>query len=243
MYDVYLSTEVATKGSSVPDQPRTERLNRDRVLARALDLADRGGLEGLTMRSLAAELGVVPMALYKHVANKDQLLGGLVDLVFEEVAFQAVSDDWITAMRDRAASMRQALSRHPWAIGMMEGGHANQGPANLRYHNAVMGTLRGAGFPFRNAVHASSVLDAYIYGFALQERSLQIDTPERAAEVIADQVEANPEAFLVEFPHLAEVAAELGKGDFDFSQEFTIGLDLILEAIDRLRPEWREHTS
>lgn len=219
---------------------RTARLNRDRVLTHALGLADRVGLEGFTMRTLAAELGVVPMALYKHVANKDQLLGGLVDLVFEEVAFEAISDDWIAAMRHRAASMRQTLARHPWAIGLMEGGHANQGPANLRYHNAVMGTLRGAGFPFRNAVHASSVLDAYIYGFALQERSLQIETPERAAEVIEQQVEANPEAFTTEFPYLAEVAAELSKGDFDFSQEFDIGLDLILEAIDHLRPEWRE---
>lgn len=218
---------------------RTARLNRDRVLRHALGLADRVGLEGFTMRTLAAELGVVPMALYKHVANKDQLLGGLVDLVFEEVAFEAVSTDWITAMRDRAASMRQVLSRHPWAIGMMEGSHQNQGPANLRYHNAVMGTLRGAGFPFRSAVHVSSVLDAYIYGFALQERSLQIDTPERAAEVIAAQVEAMPNAFMVEFPHLTEVAAELSKGDFDFRQEFDIGLDLILEAIDRLRPTWR----
>ncbi len=221
------------------ERPRTERLNRDRVLQQALALVDRVGIEGLTMRALAGELGVVPMALYKHVANKDQLLGALVDLVFEEVAFQAVSTDWTTAMRDRAASMRGALARHPWAIGMMEGGHTNQGYANLRYHNAVMGTLRGAGFPFRDAVHVSSVLDAYIYGFALQERSLQIDTPERAAEVIASQVEANPAAFLVEFPHLAEVAAELGKGDFDFRQEFDIGLDLILEAIDRLRPDWR----
>ena len=221
------------------ERPRTERLNRDRVLQQALALVDRVGIEGLTMRALAGELGVVPMALYKHVANKDQLLGALVDLVFEEVAFQAVSTDWTTAMRDRAASMRGALARHPWAIGMMEGGHTNQGYANLRYPNAVMGTLRGAGFPFRDAVHVSSVLDAYIYGFALQERSLQIDTPERAAEVIASQVEANPAAFLVEFPHLAEVAAELGKGDFDFRQEFDIGLDLILEAIDRLRPDWR----
>jgi AcrR family transcriptional regulator len=150
------------------------------VLAAAVALADEAGLEAFSMRGLAQELGVVPMALYKHVANKDALLDGMVDIVFSEIELPPVDLDWRSAMRRRASSTREALKRHTWAIGMMESRHP--GPANLRNHNAVMGCLREAGFSFELAIHAYSVQDAYIYGFALQERDLGFETPRQPAK-------------------------------------------------------------
>ena len=161
----------------MPKQPNTRRtpLSRARVLAAAVALADEAGLEAFSMRGLAQELGVVPMALYKHVANKDALLDGMVDIVFGEIELPSGDLDWRSAMRRRAMSTREALKRHTWAIGMMESRHP--GPANLRNHNAVMGCLREAGFSFEMAVHAYSTQDAYIYGFALQERDLGFETP------------------------------------------------------------------
>src|SRR5271170_2223668 len=143
-------------------------LSGARVLQSAVALADEGGLGAFSMRALAQQLGVVPMALYKHVANKEDLLDGMVDIVFGEIELPSLDLDWRSAMRNRAMSTRDALKRHGWAIGLMESRHP--GPANLRNHNAVMGCLREAGFSFEMALHAYSVQDAYIYGFALQER-------------------------------------------------------------------------
>src|ERR1019366_9555410 len=143
-------------------------LSSARVLHAAVALADEAGLEAFSMRGLAQELDVVPMALYKHVANKEELLDGMVDIVFTEIELPSGDLDWRSAMRRRAISTREALKRHSWAIGMMESRHP--GPANLRNHNAVMGCLRKVGFSFEMAVHAYSVQDAYIYGFALQEK-------------------------------------------------------------------------
>ena len=150
------------------------------MLGAAVALADEAGLEGFSMRGLAQELGVVPMALYKHVANKDELLDGMVDIVFSEIELPPADLDWRSAMRVRALSTRDALKRHGWAIGMMES--RRPGPANLRNHNAVMGCLRSAGFAFTMAIHAYSLQDAYIYGFALQERDTGFETPDSAGE-------------------------------------------------------------
>src|SRR6202043_2492258 len=139
------------------------------------------------MGGLAQELGVVPMALYKHVANKDELLDGMVDIVFSEIELPSGDLDWRAAMRRRAISTREALKRHAWAIGMMESRHP--GPANLRNHNAVMGCLREAGFSVETAVHAYSTQDAYIHGFALHERDLGFETPESAGEAVQRRAE------------------------------------------------------
>src|SRR5580698_1504707 len=122
-----------------PNAGRT-RLSRPLVLQAAVALADADGLDGFSMRRLAQELGVVPMALYKHVANKDELLDGMVDIVFGEIELPSADLDWRSAMRNRATSTREALKRQAWAIGLMESRHP--GPANLRNHNAVMGCLR-----------------------------------------------------------------------------------------------------
>src|ERR1700689_8566 len=177
-------------------------LSRARVLGAGVALADEAGLEGFSMRGLAQELGVVPMALYKHVANKDELLDGMVDIVFSEIELPPGDLDWRSAMRVRALSTREALKRHSWAIGMMESRHP--GPANLRNHNAVMGCLRKAGFAFQMAIHAYSIQDAYIYGFALREKDLAFESPDGAGQ--AAQRRAQTIGPLEDYPYLVEIA-------------------------------------
>ena len=206
-------------------------LSRARVLGAAVALADEAGLEGASMRALAQVLGVVPMAIYKHVANKDELLDGMVDIVFSEIELPSEELDWTSAMRRRAISTREALKRHSWAIGMMES--RNPGPANLRNHDAVMGCLRKAGFPFEMAVHAYSVQDAYIYGFALQERDLAFETPDSAGAAAQRRAEAI--GALDDYPHLVEIATKLPESGYDNAVEFAWGLNLILDGLDRLR--------
>jgi AcrR family transcriptional regulator len=211
--------------------PRTP-LSTARVLQSAVALADETGLETFSMRGLAQELGVVPMALYKHVANKEELLDGMVDIVFGEIELPTVElDDWRSAMRRRASSTREALKRHSWAIGMMES--RKPGPANLRNHDAVMGCLRTAGFPFEMAIHAYSVLDAYIYGFALQERDLALETADSAGEAARRRADAT--GSLDGYPHLVEIATRLPESGYDSAVEFRWGLDLILNGLDQLR--------
>jgi AcrR family transcriptional regulator len=206
-------------------------LSSARVLQAAVALADEGGLEAFGMRALAQELGVVPMALYKHVANKEKLLDGMVDVVFAEIELPSTELDWRAAMRRRATSTREALQRHSWAIGVMES--RQPGPANLRNHDAVMGCLREAGFSFQMAIHAYSLQDSYIYGFALQERDLGFETPASAGE--AAQRRAQTIDALVSYPHLVEIATKLPESGYDSAVEFEWGLDLILDGLERLR--------
>jgi len=201
------------------------------VLHAAVALADNTDLDAFSMRGLAQELGVVPMALYKHVANKDELLDGMVDIVFGEIEAPSAEVDWRAALRRRAISAREALKRHSWAIGLMESRHP--GPANLRNHNAVMGCLREAGFPFETAIHAYSVQDAYIYGFALQEKDLGFETPQSAGE--AAQRRAETIGARDDYPYLVEVLAKLPDTGYDNAVEFAWGFDLILDGLDRLR--------
>jgi AcrR family transcriptional regulator len=207
------------------------RLSRPLVLQAAVALADRHGLGGFSMRRLAQELGVVPMALYKHVANKDALLDGMVDIVFGEIESPAIDDDWRMAMRRRAISVREALKRHSWAIGQME--TRSPGPANLENHNAVMGCLREAGFSFAMAIHAYSLQDAYIYGFAQQEKTLGFQTAGDAGA--AAQRRARAIGALDDYPYLAEIAAKLPESGYDNTLEFAWGLDLILDGLEARR--------
>jgi AcrR family transcriptional regulator len=208
-------------------------LNKARVLAAAIALADETGIDAFGMRRLAQELGVVPMALYKHVANKDELLAGMIDIVFSEIDAPSLDADWKSALRSRAISTRAALQRHSWAIGLME--TAAPGPANLRNHNAVMGCLRGAGFAFQAAIHAYSVQDAYIYGFALQEKTLAFENSDSAGE--AAQRRADAVGALGDYPYLAEIVTQLPQTGYDSTTEFEWGLDLILDGLDRRRRE------
>ena len=205
-------------------------LTRERVLRAAVDLADRDGIGSLSMRKLAQELGVEAMSLYHHVANKDAILDGLIDLVFGEIDLPVGEADWKAAMRSRAVSAREVLRRHPWATGLMDS-RSTPGPATLRHHDAVLGILRTAGFPLELAAHAYSLLDSYIYGFALQETSLPFNTPEETAEVA--------QAMMAEFPadaypHLTEIAVEhVLQPGYSYASEYQFGLDLILDGLEQ----------
>jgi hypothetical protein len=153
--------------------------------------------------------------------------------VFSEIDAPSGEEDWRSALRLRAISAREALKRHPWAIGLMESRHP--GPANLRLHDAVMGCLREAGFSFQGAIHAYSVQDAYIYGFALQEQDLAFETAQSAGK--AAQRRAEMIGTLDEYPYLAEVVTRLPESGYDSDIEFAWGLDLILNGLDRRRHE------
>jgi AcrR family transcriptional regulator len=205
-------------------------LTRERVLLTGLALADEHGLDWLSMRKLGQALGVEAMSLYHHVANKEDLIDGMIDLVFAEIELPSSDDDWKTAMRARARSARRVLSRHRWATGLLES-RSTPGAANLRHHDAVIGCLRRAGFPIALVAHAYSALDSYIYGFAMQEPALPFETPEQTAE-LADAIMAR---FPVgEFPHLAELMFEhVLQPGYDYAEEFEFGLDLLLDGIER----------
>jgi AcrR family transcriptional regulator len=214
--------------SSPSPAPRPP-LTRQRVLDTALELADRDGVGSLSMRKLAQELGVEAMSLYHHVANKDAILDGLVDIVFSEIELPAGRTDWKEAMRRRAVSAREALRRHPWATSLMES-RPTPGPANLRHHDAVLGILRNAGFSIELTAHAYSLLDAYIYGFALQETSLPFRTPEETAEV-AETIMAEFAAGT--YPHLTELVTEhVLQPGYDYGDEYQFGLELIIDGLD-----------
>ncbi len=213
------------------------------MLHAAFALAARNGIEALTMRKLAEELGVGAMTLYHYVPNKVELLDGMVDLVFSEIELPSTEVEWRTAMRRRAISTREALNRHRWAVGLMES-RMTPGPASLRLHDAVLGCLRDAGFSIETAIQAYSVQDAYIYGFALQEKSLPFDTTEESAAVAGEQYREYAEladerqmgALADEFSYLAEVVAgHVAKVGYDFAAAFEYGLDLILDALEQRR--------
>jgi AcrR family transcriptional regulator len=200
------------------------------VLRAAVELADAGGLETLSMRRLGEAVGVEAMSLYNHVAHKDDLLDGMVDLVFGEVELPEPGDDWREAMRQRAISMRLALTRHRWAIGLMES-RSHPGPATLRHHDAVLGCLRRGGFSLTLTAHAVSLLDSYIYGFALQEKSLPFDSSEQTAELAESIMSGFGDG---EYPHLTEIAtAHVMRPGYAYGDEFTFGLDLVLDGLHR----------
>jgi len=211
---------------------RREPLTRERVLEAAVNLADQGGIESLSMRKLGQELGVEAMALYYHFASKDEVLDGSVDLVFGEIDLPVSGADWKTAMRHRALSVRDVLSRHRWAIGLMES-RANPGPANLRHHDTVIGSLRAAGFDMAMAAHAYSLLDSYIYGFALTKMNLPFDASPEIASVAQGMLEPFP---VDEYPNLVQMLTEhVMKPGYDYGDEFEYGLDVILDGFERVR--------
>src|SRR2546426_1475106 len=208
---------------------RRAALTRERILRAAISLADRDGIESLSMRKLGHELGVEAMSLYNHVRNKVDMLDGMVDVVFSEIELPANGEEWQIAMRKRAISARQALLRHPWAIGLMES-RATPGPATLRHHDAVLGSLRTAGFSIDMAAHAYSILDGYIYGFTLTELTLPFRNSE-IAEVAGNIMEGFRPG---EYPHLAEMAVDRAmKPGYNYGDEFEYGLDLVLDGIQR----------
>jgi AcrR family transcriptional regulator len=213
---------------------RRTPLTRERVLDGAMTVADRSGLAALTMRSLADELGVKPMSLYHHVANKEAILDGLVERVFAQVDLPRVGADWRGEIRRRSHSLRAALRRHRWAIGVMES-RTSPGPATLRHHDAVIGTLRAGGFSVAMTAHAFSAIDAYVYGFALQEATLPFQTPDEVPEMAGSMLAAMP---VDDYPHFVEMAKEhVLQPGYDFGEEFDFGLDLVLDGLARRAAE------
>jgi len=205
-------------------------LSPERVLRGAIAIADLTGIASLTMRSLARALGVKPMSLYHHVANKEEILNGIVDVVFSEIELPEPADEWRPAMRQRAISARHVLKRHPWATALMNT-RTSPGPATLRHHDTVIGTLRRAGFSVEMAAHAFSAIDSYIYGFALQEATLPFDDPDSVAGVAGQILEQFPTDT---YPHLAELTIEhVLQPGYDYGGEFEFGLDLILDGLTR----------
>ncbi|RBM16471.1 TetR family transcriptional regulator [Prauserella sp. PE36] len=191
-------------------------------------LADEKGESGVTMRAVAARLGVEAMSLYNHVAGREGLLNGMVDAVFAEIELPAPTADWKTAMRERAVSSRAALRRHPWAVGLMDS-RRQPGPATLRHHDAVLGALRAGGFSVAMAGHAFSLIDSYLYGFVLQELSLPFNDHAGLEEVAGDILNDLPAGA---YPHLTELATEHAlKPGYDYADEFEFGLTLILDAL------------
>lgn len=208
-------------------------LSRERVLRGAVTVADAGGIGSLTIRSLAQELGVKPMSVYHHVANKDQILDGIVDIVFSEIELPSLAGEWRSEIRRRAISARRVLRCHPWAIGLLES-RTTPGPATLRHHDAIIGTLRGAGFSVEMTAHAYALLDSYVYGFALQEAALPF-APETVGDVAEPMMQQFPAG---EYPHLVEMATEyILQPGYDFGNEFEFGLTMILDALTRSIPD------
>jgi len=220
----------------MPKKPTTATakkrpLDRERILRAAIGLADAGGIESLSMRRLGRRLGVEAMSLYNHVSNKDDLLGGMVDIVVGEIEVPLSSQSWKEAMRSRAISMRSVFNRHPWALGLLEA-RRSPSPALLRYMEAVFGLLRQGGFSIPKARCAFFVLDSYAYGSSIQERSLPIGSPAESRHATEHFVGQLPHG---EFPYLAEAATAIMTSPFDFAREFELGLDLLLDALEAWR--------
>ena len=214
------------RGSAVPSRPV---LTRERVITAAVTLADRIGVDALTIRKLAVELDVKPMTIYHHVENKEAIIDGMVDLVFSEIDLPPTGLGWKLAIRQRAASARVVLARHPWAAPLMES-RTSPGPATLRHHDAVLGCLRAGGFSLEMTAHAYAVIDAFVYGFALQEASL----PATGGDEMADLAQAMSAAMPAgEYPHLAEfTTGHVLQPGYDFGREFDFGLDLVLDGLE-----------
>lgn len=218
-----------------PDKPRPRRepprasLSREGILRAAVELADERGIEMLSMRKLAETLGVEAMSLYNHVANKDDLLDGMVEAVIAEVDLPDPSTPWKDAMRRRAVSAHAMLLRHPWAS-IMVVSRINVGPAMLRYLDATIGSLRAAGFSYAMADHAISVLDSHIYGFTLLKANFPIDEGEyaKAAQQFLPMLPADL------YPHARALTEEVGSGRHSGVNDFTFGVDLLLEGLGSL---------
>lgn len=210
---------------------RSSPLNRVRVLQAAIKLADKSGIESLSMRTLGRALKVEAMSLYNHVANKEDVLDGIINIVVGEIELptDTTSEGWKKAMQQRALSARQVFNAHPWAISVMES-RSNPGLALMQHHDRVIGCLRKAGFTITMAAHAFSVLDSYIYGFVLQEVNLPFGSAEELASVAEDILEQAP---ATDFPYFTEMIVKHAlKPGYSYAKEFQFGLNLILNGLE-----------
>lgn len=209
---------------------RRTPLTRDRVLETAVELADAIGMDGFTIRKLAAALNVGPMSIYHHLRSKEAIIDGMVEIVFGEIRLPPQDQDWKSAIRARCVSAREVLLRHTWAAPLMES-RLSPGPVNLRHHDTVLGCLRRGGLSMQMTAHAYAILDAYIYGFAFEEATLPGGDDESLPDIAAAIVDAVP---VDQFPNLAEFTVDhVLQPGYNFGDSFEFGLDLIIEGIDR----------
>ncbi len=204
-------------------------LSRERILQRALQLADENGLDALSMRKLAQALDVKAMSLYNHIANRDDVIDGMVDSVVSEIEVPQLGDDWKKVMRRRAISAYKVLLLHPWAT-MPLVSRVNVGPAMLQYVDSTLGCLREAGFSYEMADHVQNALDSHIYGYTLQE----LNYPFEAADYSAVAAEYLPQIPADRYPHINNLARQVIQSDYDGLHDFEFGLDLILDGLERL---------
>ncbi len=203
-------------------------LSAARVLDAAIRLADRIGIEKLTIRKLADELGVKPMAIYHHVESKEAIVNGMVEAVFTEIALPPIENDWKTAMRRRCVSLHKVLLRHPWAPPLMES-RPSPGPALLHHHDSVLGCLRRGGLPLPWAAHAYAILDSYVFGFAMQQANLPFGGDHQIGDMADAIIGAIPAD---QYPYLREFTADHAlQPGYHFGNSFDVGLDLLLDGI------------
>jgi AcrR family transcriptional regulator len=206
-------------------------LSRERILQQALALADADGIDSLSMRKLGRALGFEAMSLYNHVANKDDLLDGMLDLVLAEME-PPDPDGGLASIRSSSLSAHAALKRHPWAAGLLMA-PARVRPARLEFMNALLGALRNSGFSADTTYHAYHVLDAHIIGFSLWQSTHDFALPDEIGDVHAFLDRMIPRE---RFPHLNEHGLQhLEPGGFQDTSAFEYGLDLLLDSLERLR--------
>ena len=217
------------------EAPSREPLSRERILATAVAIADEGGADSISMRRIAQELGVVPMALYKHVANKDELLDGMLDLVVAEIDPPLDGADWKTTMRERILSARRAMLRHPWASKVLES-RREPTPAVIAYIDSMMGVFLGGGFSVDLMHHAMHVMGSRILGFSQELFDDTASMPEEeAAQMWTQMAEYYPNiAKLIPVAVGTHEGPAVGTG-CDTQFEFEFGLDLVLDGLERLR--------
>ena len=203
-------------------------LSSERVLREAVAYADENGIDSLSMRRLGERLGVEAMSLYNHVANKDAILDGMVEMVVAEIDLPAAGAPWKAAMRDRAISAHAALVRHPWSSALIVA-RVNVGPSMLRYVESTLASLRSAGFSMEMVDHAWNAMDSYIYGFTLQELNFPFQPEEYsdAAEEYLPQLPAD------RYPNLIELSGLVASGEYDGLHQFEFGFDLLLDGLEK----------
>jgi AcrR family transcriptional regulator len=218
-----------TRKGSAGGRCAREPLSRDRILAAAVEIADERGVGSVTMREVASRLGVEAMSLYNHVANKDDILDGMADLVAEQFDLPENAVGWREAMRRRAVSAHEVFGRHPWAP-MLFDSRESSGPSRLRYYDRVLGTLIRAGFSLEDAAHAFSLLDSYIYGFGIEQFNVSAggDSREEAAEAILAYIPAET------YPYLHQMAVHAMKVGYDAEDDFSFGLEIVLDGLERI---------
>jgi AcrR family transcriptional regulator len=215
-----------------PDSKARAGLDRERLLVVAVGLADHAGIAALSMRKLGRALRVEAMSLYNHIANRDDLLDGMVDLVFGEISLPPSGEEWKSALRVWGLSAREVLSHHPWAIGLVAS-WSRPSPATLRHYDAVIRCLREAGFSIVMAEHAIAVLNSYVFGFALLEASLLLKSLEEVVEVTEGSLRPLP---FDAYSHMTEMSIHrMAPPGHDRVDEFTFGLELVLDGLARIR--------